>query len=417
MARAARNAGRKTARLGLLIAVTACAVIEEPPGGPPDFTPPVLLSVEPDSGAVVPGLEDAVRFQFDEVVSEGSGGGLDNLVELSPRAEEIDVSWKRRAIEVKPQDGWRPGVVYHVALLPGVMDLRTNRMEEGRYIVFTTGEEIPDTRLAGTVLDWEEGQIGQRAHVEAVLLPDSLVYTGQADSVGEFVLQHLPRGEYVVYSSIDGNSNRRRDRREAFDSLVVQLDSAAYNVFWAVVQDTIGPRIREVEVLDSTAIRVEFSQRVPPGPPDTSGFQVWALPDTVPVAVAAVLQSAAFDSVLAEERAAAAAAAPDSAAAADTTDAEGTEAVTGDTTTAAAARTGVGTGEGAVQDTTVVPADTSRALRLLGTRPALASTVVIRFAAPLPPGNYLVDALITNLSGARGESRRAFRIAAPADST
>ena len=52
----------------------------------------ISLSVEPDSGAVVPGLEDAVRFQFDEVVSEGSGGGLDNLVELSPRAEEIDVA-------------------------------------------------------------------------------------------------------------------------------------------------------------------------------------------------------------------------------------------------------------------------------------------------------------------------------------
>jgi hypothetical protein len=392
-------------------------VIEEPPGGPPDFTPPVLLGVEPDSGAVVPALEDAVRFQFDEVVNERSGGGLEKLVELSPRTDEVDVSWKRTAIEVKPDGGWQPGIVYHITLLPGMTDLRNNRLEEGRYIVFTTGDEIPDTRLSGTVLDWEDGRVGQQAHVEAVLLPDSLVYTGRADSVGEFVLQHLPRGEYVVYSSIDGNTNRRRDRREAFDSLVVQLDSVAYNVFWAVVQDTLGPRIREIEILDSTAIRLEFSQRVPPGQPDTAGFQVWALPDTVPVAIATVLQSAAFDSVLAEERAAAAVAAADSAAAADTTGTEEAEAVTGDTTAAGTGGTEPGTGEAAPQDTTAVPADTSRARRLLGTRPPLASTLVIRFASPVPPGDYLVDALITNLSGALGESRRAFRITAPADST
>ncbi|MGD8277952.1 MAG: Ig-like domain-containing protein [Gemmatimonadota bacterium] len=414
MARTARNAGRKAARLGLLIGIAACAVIEDPPGGPPDFTAPVIVGVTPDSGAVVPDLDRAVRFEFDEVVSEQSGGGIARLIEFSPRTDKLDVSWKRKAIEVEPDDGWRPGIVYHVALLPGMADLRNNRMEEGRRIVFTTGEEIPNTRLDGVVLDWENGRIGQRALIEAVLLPDSLVYVGQADSIGEFTLSQLPRGEYVVYTSIDGNTNRRREGREPFDSIRVQLDSTASHVFWAFVQDTVGPRIREITPIDSTAIRIEFSQRVPPGPPDPGAFSVWALPDTVGVGIAAVFEAATFDSVQAEERAAAAAAAADSAAAAD---AFAVEEAAADTALAVAVRPEDQPADVPGQDSTAVPADTARALKLLAERPVLSSSLVIRFSNPLAAGDYLVDAVLTNLAGAVGDSRRAFRITAPPDST
>lgn len=418
MARAARYAGRQATRLGLLIAVTACAVIEDPPGGPPDWTPPVLLSVVPDSGASVPDFDGAVRFQFDEVINESSGGGLDKMIEFSPRSEDLRVSWKRSAIEVKPKDGWMPGVVYQVALLPGVSDLRNNRMEAGGRVVFTTGAEIPDTRLEGTVLDWEDGRVGQRALVEAILLPDSLVYVGQADSVGEFSLAQLPRGEYLVLASIDGNNNRRRERREAFDSLRINLDTTAYHVFWAFVSDTTGPRVRQATAVDSMTIRVEFSQKLPPGPPPTDALAVWALPDTVPVAIAAVYEATTFDSVQAAERevaaaaaAEAAAAAADSAAATDSLAAE--EAV--ETPPAVLAEDAAEAA--AAPDTTAAAADSTRALQLLAERPELSDILMIRVSAPLPPGNYLITAVIANLSGAVGESRAAVRIEeTPADS-
>ncbi|MDH5551651.1 MAG: Ig-like domain-containing protein, partial [Gemmatimonadota bacterium] len=177
MARAARNARRQAARLGLLTAwaLAACAVMQDPPGGPPDFAPPTIVAIAPDSGSVAPQFDGRLRFQFDEVINEQSGGGLAKLIELSPRTPELDVSWKRTAIEVKPASGWRANAVYRVVLLPGVADLRNNRMEAGRTVVFSTGGEIPATRLTGVVLDWENGRVGQRALVEAVLLPDSLV--------------------------------------------------------------------------------------------------------------------------------------------------------------------------------------------------------------------------------------------------
>ncbi len=404
MARAARSAGRQAARLGLLAALfAACAVIQDPPGGPPDFAPPAIESVTPDSGSVVPEWDDPVVIEFDEVISEASGGGLQNLVSLSPRPRELRVSWKRSAIHVEPKEGWQPDLVYHVVLSAGVTDLRNNQMTEGRTIIFSTGGEIPDTRITGTVLDWESGRAGAAALIEAVLLPDSLAYLGVADSTGEFTLSALPRGTYLVSAAIDGNANRRRDLREAFDTVTVLLDSAESHVFWTFTHDTVGPRIQQLAHIDSVTVRVEFSQMLAPVTPDPAAVQVWALPDTTPVTVSAVWSTAAYDSVRSEEEARRAAAdtgraeAPDTILAPDTlpprpprAERPGREPPT--------------PGTEVTQDTTA--ADTSRAVRLLAQRPALSDAWIVRLADPMTPGGrYLFGATATGIAGAAAESK------------
>jgi hypothetical protein len=98
---------------------------------------------------VLDGFDDDLEFQFDEVIDERSGNGLDKLILLSPVTEEVSVSWKRTRITVKPKRGWLPSVVYHVTLLPGIADLRNNRLDSTRTIIFSTGGPIPDTRLTG----------------------------------------------------------------------------------------------------------------------------------------------------------------------------------------------------------------------------------------------------------------------------
>ena len=407
MARAVRHARRQARRLGLLTAaLAACAVIEAPPGGPPDFAAPVLVSMTPDSGAVVPDWDDPVRIQFDEVISEQSGGGVDRLIQFSPRVEELAVNWKRSAIEVKPKDGWRAGVVYQVALLPGVTDLRNNRMEAGATVVFSTGTEIPNTQIAGTVIDWEDGRIAQNALIEASLLPDSLVYVITADSVGDFVLTSLPQGEYWVTAAIDANNSGRRDAREAFDSITVVLDSMASHDFWAFVRDTIGPQIRNVSYIDSLTIRVDFSQKLEPGEPDASAVTVFSLPDTIPVAVAIARSEAVQDSVVAIRQQAAAdsaqAVADSARAAADTLEVVEDSVVAPEIVRPERERPAE-----AGADSTAAPPDSSRAERLLPERPVLSETWYIEMIQPLEAGaRYLVEAIARNLSGATAQSSR-----------
>jgi len=375
----------------------------------------VLLSVSPDSGAIVPDLHDPLVFRFDEVINERSGGTLDNLIELSPRAEEVNVRWKRTAVEVRPAHGWMSGIVYQVRLLPGMTDLRSNRMTEGKTVVFTTGGEIPNTRLEGVVLDWEEGRVGRNALIEAILLPDSLTYTGTADSAGEFVMTALPIGTYLVDAVIDGNNNRTREPREPFDSITVGLDSAFARDFWTFTHDTIGPQIRQIVYVDSTAARVQFTQYLLPGEPDSTAVSLFVLPDTTPAAVSAVLSAATFDSVSAAEREAA------DSARADSARAEGAgEAGAADTVAAAPptqARRAPPGRTRARADTAQV-ADSSRAERALATRPRLQNAWVFRPARPfVPGGRYLVVTRATNPNGAAGESQALLIIPAPNDST
>ena len=194
MARAARYAGRQAALVGLLGGVGmgivgACASMQPPPGAPFDADAPVLLSASPDSGSVIANFDDDVEFQFDEVITER---GLDGFVAISPRHDELSVSWKRQRVTVKPRDGWYPNAVYQVTIRAGLTDLQNNRTEEGSTIVFSTGGEIPDTRIMGSVVDWEAGRMAAGAVVEAIRLPDSLTYVGASDSLGVFELLYVP---------------------------------------------------------------------------------------------------------------------------------------------------------------------------------------------------------------------------------
>jgi hypothetical protein len=242
---------------------------------------------------VLPGFDDEVEFRFSEVVTEGSQpsqglgtGDLERLVILSPTNKVPDVNWRRRRITVRPAEGWQPDRVYRVELLPGIADVRGNRGKMRRVVTFTTGADVPTDSLAGTVIDWKAGRASAAALVEAVLLPDSLVYRAQADSSGNFRLGPVPRGEYVVYGVLDANKNLRRDPREAFDSIRVPADSARVGDLYAFTHDTLPPRIQTVSPTDSTTATITFAAPLDPAQRlDMSAVTLRKLPDSVVVAV------------------------------------------------------------------------------------------------------------------------------------
>src|SRR5206468_2752222 len=163
----------RLARLLVVAGLGACANQGPPPGGPPDKAPPQVVRFVPESGAVLPGFKGDAVIQFDEVIDEMPGGGargggggggggaapvngLAGQIVLSPVAGDVHVSWHRSAIHVKPAEGWKPNRVYHLELLPGIVDLRRNILKQGKTAIFSTGAPLPHAALAGTVLQWVE---------------------------------------------------------------------------------------------------------------------------------------------------------------------------------------------------------------------------------------------------------------------
>jgi hypothetical protein len=367
----------------------------DPPGGPPDTAPPAIVTVRPESGAVVPGWKADAVIQFDEVIDEMAGGGggggggasggaagvtgLARQVLLSPVTGDVAVTWGRTRIRVKPKEGWKPGRVYRLELLPGIVDLRRNAIKTGRVIVFSTGPAIGHATLAGTALQWVEQRPMVGGLVEAVPLPDTAGYLTQADSAGRFHLDALASGRYVVYATLDQNSNRRRDRREPYDSALVTLDSSATVALFAFVHDTAGPRLRTATAADSITVRLDFSQALAPGEKggatlDSARVHVLQIPDSAPVLISGIFTPRQYDSLTAAERKATAK--PDSARR--------------DTVTR--------------RDSTAAPKDTVEFRRLLAQRPVPFDRLVLRFAQPLKPETRYVIRVhgAANLNGATG---------------
>ena len=248
-------------RLTLLLILAACASPGIPPGAPPDSAAPRVLKVTPDSGTRNARV-DGIQFLFSEVVSEQPRGAADlaGMFLISPYDGEPRVSWRRTRISVAPRRGMKPNATYVVRLLPGIADLRGNADSGGRVVIFSTGPTIATGLLQGIVFDWIGQKPSSKTFVSATSLPDSTMYIAMTDSIGHFDIRAVPPGSYFVRALIDENNNRVADPRELFDTATVTLTDSLSREFLAIVRDTLGPGIGQVNRLDSLTLRVSFDR-------------------------------------------------------------------------------------------------------------------------------------------------------------
>jgi hypothetical protein len=354
-----------------------------PPGGPPDVAAPQIVSVVPDSGTVGVKPKEVI-FHFDEVVSERppSTTTLADLFLISPRDGVPSVSWHRDAITVKPAHGWRNNTPYTVILLRGLSDIRGNVRNTGATTFFSTGPTIPRTRISGQVFDWVAGTPAAGALVESFVPPDSLhPFVALVDSSGAFTLEHLPPGRYITRAYVDRNKNLAIEPSEPWDSVTLNLTDSAQREFLVFTHDTVPPRIRDVEVVDSLNLRVTFDK---------------------PIDTAQTLSAANFSLT-----------GPDSArvpiASAGPAPKDTTTRVTPTEARPPAARPAAG------RAPTRAPTDTVSVPKRVMSRASPISSVIIKLAHPLIPKTvYRVRAIgIRGLTGQSGDSERQYTSPAP----
>jgi hypothetical protein len=410
-----------------ILLLVACANAGDPPGGPPDTTPPTVVAIDPDSGVILSQPPREASIVFDKVVDErvvGQQADFKYAVILSPDAGATRVSWHRDRLTVRPRDGFKPGRLYRIELLPVITDLRKNRLRIGKVIVFSTGPEIPSARLAGSIVDWVGGKPVPRALVEALLLPDSLGYRTLADSSGGFTLGPLPPGHYIVYGVMDTNGDRRRGTREAFDSSDVTLDTAATLELFAFAHDSTAPRLRQVEGVDSLTLRLTFDRPLDPAVRfDTANVRVAPVSDTTAsLPLAGVYTPKQFDSLnLAQRAARDSASAAARQAAQDSADAARRADTSAARRSAPAAQRPAPSGlpepaaPGRITPGGRAPLDSTRAEKMLARRPPPSEVRLVRLQAPLEvEARYAIYASgVTSLTGHRSNPHAQYRVPRP----
>lgn len=361
----------------IALASTACASPGMPPGGPPDVAAPQLIAVAPDTGRTGTKPKEVI-FRFDEVVAERPPGvtTLADLFLISPRDGTPDVSWHREEIAVRPRRGWRPNTTYTVTMLRGIADLRGNVRNTGASTFFSTGPSIPRTHVTGRVFDWVAGTPAAGSLVEALVPPDTThAYVAVADSSGQFSLEHLAAGRYMVRAFVDRNRNRGIDPGESWDSVTVDLTDSTATELLVFRHDSLPPRIRDVAALDSLSLRVTFDKPVDPQQSLTSANFSVTGPDSATVPIA------------------------------------GVGPVPKDTIATPAPSPAVQS-----RPPARVPRDTSTKTRPVMSRPAPIASVLIRLERPLVPKSvYRIRAIgLRGLLGQSGDSERAYTVPAPA---
>ncbi len=269
-----RRGGTGTAPLraallaAVLVAMAGCARTTAPTGGEVPETPPRIVSVSPDTFAIVEPFDGPIRIEFERRLSERpSTGTLRDAVVVSPRTGEVDVRLRRWGVEIRMDGGFRERTVYRITLQPTLQDLFRNRLDRPRDFFFSTGPDFEPNLVAGLLVDRLTGQPVPRARVDARPLPDGAPHSTLADSLGVFAFRFLPAGRYQIVAYEDRNRNREPDFQEPQDSLQVEFavgDTVVVTEMALLQPDTTAAILTQARVLDSLAVEVTFDDHLDP---------------------------------------------------------------------------------------------------------------------------------------------------------
>lgn len=218
-----------------LLAVVACAKQGYPSGGPKDETPPVVTGTEPLNGSL---HFDAKEFYiyFDEYVTVKDADN--NILVSPPMKQKPEYTPKGRGIRVRIKDTLRENTTYLFQFKEGIVDFNEGNALPSYEYVFSTGGSIDSMTLRGTVVDAFSGKprtepvtvIAWSESQQADSVGDSIVakvqpmYVTRCDKEGNFALNHLREGRYLLLALEDGDKNLRLNGDEAvafLDSLVL----------------------------------------------------------------------------------------------------------------------------------------------------------------------------------------------------
>ena len=194
-----------------VLLLVSCAQQLNPVGGPTDNKPPQIIKSEPALYSTNFNTKE-IELKFNEFITLKD---LNKFLLISPPTKnqpEITASGKR--IKIRITDTLLQNTTYQLYLGDAITDIHEgNKLENFNYI-FSTGSVIDSLKIKGKVLNASDLSPVEGVNVQ--------IYNSQADSIaykglpqyisktnknGEFKIEAMAPGNYVVIALLDKNNN------------------------------------------------------------------------------------------------------------------------------------------------------------------------------------------------------------------
>ena len=215
---------------GFLIFVSiflfSCANVVAPTGGPRDEDPPVVLRSTPPNYSTNYQGQD-VRIFFDEFVELRNI--RQNLLVSPPLENDPEVRIRGRSIIMSVSDTLRSHTTYNFFFGESIVDITEGNAIPNFQFVVSTGDYVDSLSVTGKVVNAqtlkpEEGVFVMMYDTiyDSVPMLERPVYLTKTSEEGDFMINNMREGEYMMFALRDMNTNFLYDNP---DEEIAFLDS------------------------------------------------------------------------------------------------------------------------------------------------------------------------------------------------
>jgi hypothetical protein len=256
--------------LAICFVVVSCATPTSPTGGPPDKTPPKIVSTDPPTGTVN-FKGNKIALKFSEYVERKS---LSQALKIEPNISiSHDIHWGKKSVTIQFGRSLPDSTTVIVTVGTDFSDLHGNTLDKPYQLAFSTGPSIDKGELVGRVIDARTGKSkkGQKVllYRKPVDLSKPANYFAETDTSSVVHFSYLSPGTYKAFWVGDRNRDDiwepKTEQAQPFEQEFVTLQKAGKDTLGTLFiakSDTSKPELNAVGLFSSRRLRLRFSENI-----------------------------------------------------------------------------------------------------------------------------------------------------------
>lgn len=254
--------------IGLVI--YSCATPTTPTGGPPDEQGPNIIRTNPETGTTNFSGR-SISLHFSEFVERSS---LREAITVEPDIGlSYEIDWGRKSATIEFDQSIPDSTTLIVTIGTELTDTRNNGMSSPQKVAVSTGDEIDEGEISGTILDAKSGEGSEGNRILLYREPYDITqradYTASTDTSGQFQFSYLPEGTFKLFWVDDRNRNKiwdtKQERAQPFSQEFITLKkggSDTLSTLFATSVDTTHPVLQGVGLFSTQRMRMRFSENI-----------------------------------------------------------------------------------------------------------------------------------------------------------